>query len=401
MSVTYLVRWIPLGHTRVLEEVRDAVSSQILRLELESTGGKVLHVAPLPKSRDIKRLSPRSQDIDVTWWCKELATLLRAGMTVVEAVETMQLQSTGGSRANAQQILLKALHEGKSLSQAMLKTGLFPKVLVASVTASERTSTLVVALEDYLRYDLQMQGLRKQAIGAAIYPSIVITFGFLISLFLLLFVIPRFSKMYGTFHARISGATSWILSLSHFVQHSMPMLFLLSCLLLALTLLAWQLRWWHALAGMAAENLPVLRDATKDFRASQLYQSLALTLRGGFPLIEALQVCESLGLGPKMMTALARVIPAIERGQAASQAFVEAGLADFVAERLLRVGERNGQFPEVLQALADRHAQSFSTFVQRATRLIEPLLLVSVALMVGGIVVMMYMPIFDIANGMR
>ena len=321
MSLSYLIRWIPHGHTRIIEEVREAVSLQLLWQELESAGGKILYAAPLSTNQGVNSLAASAQTIDVTWWCKELSTLLRAGMTVTEAVETMQLQSSAGSRENIQQMLLKSLHEGKPLSQAMLKTGIFPKVLIASVTASERTSTLVVALEDYLHYDLQMQNLRKQAIGAAIYPSIVITFGFLISLFLLLFVIPRFSKMYGTFHARISGPTSWILSLSHFVQHSMPLLFLLACLLIALTLLAWRLRWWHTLAGMAAENLPLLRDATKDFRTSQLYQSLALTLRGGFPLTEALRVCVSLGLGPKMMSALARVIPAIERGQAASQAF--------------------------------------------------------------------------------
>jgi general secretion pathway protein F len=79
----------------------------------------------------------------------------------------------------------------------------------------------------------------------------------------------------------------------------------------------------------------------------------------------------------------------------------ETGLVDRAGERLLAVGERSGQFDRVLQTLAEQHADAFATFVQRATRLVEPLLLLVVAVMVGGIVIMMYMPIFDIANGLH
>ena len=88
----------------------------------------------------------------------------------------------------------------------------------------------------------------------------------------------------------------------------------------------------------------------------------------------------------------------ISRGRPASSAFARAGLTDVVTERLLAVGERTGAFDGVLQTIADRHADRFSTFVERATRIVEPLLLLVVALVVGGIVVMMYMPVFDMAN---
>ena len=126
-----------------------------------------------------------------------------------------------------------------------------------------------------------------------------------------------------------------------------------------------------------------------------------LTLRGGYPLVEALRVCESLRLGAGLDPLLASARGAIERGSAASHAMAGEGLVDNVGERLLRVGERSGQFEQVLQTLADRHADAFATFVQRATRLVEPLLLLIVAVMVGGIVIMMYMPVFDIANGLH
>jgi general secretion pathway protein F len=113
-----------------------------------------------------------------------------------------------------------------------------------------------------------------------------------------------------------------------------------------------------------------------------------------------LRVCERLDLGASSRAALDTARSHIARGKAASQAFSAAGLTDPITERLLMVGERTGAFDAVLQTIAERHAQAFGTFVERATRLLEPLLLLAVAVVVGGIVVMMYMPIFDIAGGL-
>src|SRR2546421_687356 len=98
----------------------------------------------------------------------------------------------------------------EAASEAELRTrlaaggGVFPEVLVASVTASERTSTLADALEDYLRYDELLQRLRRQAVSAAIYPAVVVGLGAVIAMFLLVFVIPRFSRMYVDFHGTVS-----------------------------------------------------------------------------------------------------------------------------------------------------------------------------------------------------
>ena len=102
-----------------------------------------------------------------------------------------------------------------------------------------------------------------------------------------------------------------------------------------------------------------------------------------------------------MLLLFAQARATLSRGRSVVAAFGDAGLADPVSARLLAVGERSGNFAVVLQAIAARHAAAFATFIERATRVVEPLLLLVVALIVGGIVLMMYMPIFDIANGAR
>ncbi|MFL6626983.1 MAG: type II secretion system F family protein, partial [Vitreoscilla sp.] len=271
----------------------------------------------------------------------------------------------------------------------------------ASVIASERTSRLADALEDYLRYDAQLTALRRQAFSAAVYPTVVVAVGLLISLFLLTFVMPRFARMYASFRGDISPVTKLMLWFSGVLTHSLPIV-LGSVVILAVALRVAYSRGVLTRMGLwIVARIPPLRRARDHFVRAKLFQALMLTLRGGYPLVEALRVCQSLRLGGGVEPLLAAAKAAVERGAPASHAMAEQGLVDNVGERLLRVGERSGQFEQVLQTLADRHADAFATFVQRATRLVEPLLLLMVAVMVGGIVIMMYMPVFDIASGLR
>ncbi len=207
--------------------------------------------------------------------------------------------------------------------------------------------------------------------------------------------------MYGTFRGEISPLTRAMLWLSGALTQSLPAVIVGA--LLTAVLLRWALANGRGsqLGNRLLSAFPPARRAQQDFARAKLFQALMLTLRGGYPLVDALRVCERLGLARGMEAALASAREDVERGQPASAALSRAKLTDAVGERLLRVGERSGQFEQVLRTLADRHAEAFATFVQRATRLVEPLLLLAVAVMVGGIVIMMYMPIFDIANGLH
>ncbi len=392
----FLTRWIAPGQTHVEETLVEAPDEASARARLQASGAAVLTISRASQSR----ATGGSRAFDVAWWCRELATLLRAGMSAVEAIDTLQLY---GDRVGGivQRRLLLALQQGQPLSLAMQTAGGFPQVLVASVMASERTSRLADALEDFIQYDSQLKTLRRQAVSAAVYPAVVVGVGLLIALFLLTFVMPRFARMYGSFRGEVSWVTQLMLWFSTALTHFLPAV-------LATLAVGTTLCWWifaggrgHLFWNRLLRVLPPLRRAQGDFARAKLFQALMLTLRGGYPLVDAMRVCEKLGLDAEMGYSLTEARTGIERGQPASEALAIAGVVDPVGERLLRVGERSGQFEQVLRTLAERHADSFATFVQRATRLVEPLLLLIVAVLVGGIVIMMYMPIFDIANGLH
>ena len=394
------VRFLRPGAGAVEQARLEATGETELRAQLIASGATVLSVTALPKDAPSASGNARAVGFDVGWWCRELRTLLLAGMTAVEAIETLAAGRHDPVRERVHASLLKSLREGQALSRAMANAGVFPEVLVASVMASERTSTLPSALEDYLRYDGMLRKLRQQLVSAAIYPAVVVSLGAAICLFLLLFVVPRFSRMYADLHGPVSGATRIVLWVSETVQHRWPLLVAGAAALVMLVLALWRSGALMRGAAALVEAVPPLERQWREFRLAKLYQAMTLMIKGGYAFDEALQVCAGLDAGPFMARRLQDVRTDISRGRSASAALASAGLTEVVTERLLAVGERTGSFATVLQVIADRHSQTFTTFVERATRIVEPLLLLVVALAVGAIVVMMYMPIFDIAGGL-
>jgi general secretion pathway protein F len=399
MTQEFSIRYFDPSSRTVVQELVVTDSASQLQSEFEAAGRVVLELRRHGKAMFESRGG--KTEFNVGWWCRELRTLLKAGMTVVEALETLQVQSRGGRREQVHANLLRSLREGQSLSKAMAGAGVFPEVLVASVTASERTSTLSSALEDFLHYDEMLQRLRRQVVSAAIYPAVVMALGVLITTFLLMYVIPRFSRMYVSYHGAVSLPTQTLLGVSRLLhEHWLVVLFTLACISLSLV---WAVNRGHALRFLVSvlQTIGPLNRQWDHFRRAKLYQSMALMFRGGYTLDEALTVCETLGLGNLTTVGISVARAELARGRSVAQSFTQGGLTDAVSERLLAVGERTGGFDAVLQTIADRHAERFATFIERATRIIEPLLLLVVALGVGGVVVMMYMPIFDIANGIR
>ncbi|MEO6350928.1 MAG: type II secretion system F family protein, partial [Candidatus Limnocylindrales bacterium] len=351
---TYAMRYYDPVRRAVVDARIEARSEDVLRADSADAGRIILqlrHASTASLATPVR--APRFQ---VATWCRELATLLKAGMTAVEALETLAAQAQGTERETVHAGLLRSLQEGRRLSRAMQHSGVFPAVLVASVTASERTGTLTGALDDYLRYDEMLGRLARQAISAAIYPVVVAVLGFLVASFLLLYVIPRFSRMYVDFQGPVSMPTRVLMTLSGALHEHLAVV--VGALVGVLVVAAWACRQGRALRMMARllDSVAPLRRQWDHFRYAKLYQALALMFRGGYTLDEALAVSAEMGLGTRIDTGIARARDEIARGRAVAHAFGEAGLTDDVSRRLLAVGERSGGFDTVLQAIADRSA---------------------------------------------
>jgi general secretion pathway protein F len=402
MSQQFKVRSLRLGDSSVTEQVLLATSEVEVRQQLSAQGLTALSVKRVSSRLGSTRLSARQQRGRFAIFCREVSTLIQAGMTVVEAVDTLSARERlAGKPESLAAELLQSLQQGTSLSNALQALPDVPAVLVAAVRAGERTSDLAQALQDYLRFDTLVEQLRRKVVSAAIYPSLVTTLGLGISLFLLLVVMPNFARMYANLRGSAEGATAWMIGFSQWVsQHQAQALGAVAVLVLALAYWVWRGHARRQLLSLAM-RLPWMRLRIEDFQLAMMYQAMALMLKGGYPMTEALGVASRSALDPRLGSALQQARTRIEQGGPVAQSLADARLCDEVGRRLMAAAERNGDFHLAADVVSRMHGERFELFVERLTRIVEPLLLMAVALLVGTIVVMMYLPVFDMATRLR
>lgn len=395
----FQVRSARQGDPVIADRVLDAPSESILRERLLSEGVTVLS---LQRAKPLNSKAASALKGQYPIFCRELRTLIRAGMTIVEAVDTLAIQATlAGNSSELASAVLARLQRGQALSIALEELPETPLVLIAAVRAGERTSNLAEALDDYLRYHSLVEQLRRKLVSAAIYPSLVMGLGLVIAIFLLLVVMPNFARMYDNLRGAPGGRAAFMISISQFVAQHRPEL--MGALVLAGIFLVMWIRNGHAKRALInlGQSSEWLRVRLEDFNLAMMYQALSLMLKGGFPMTEAMAVASKSSAAPRLASALANTQHSVERGGSVSAALATNGLCDEVGRRLMAAAERNGDFHLAADVVSRMHGERFELFIERVTRIVEPVLLLAVALLIGAIVVSMYLPVFEMATRLR
>ena len=331
----------------------------------------------------------------------ELHVLLKAGLNVVEALEVLFQREQRGSIKEVFGTLLGSLREGRTLSHAMnAQPEFFPPFFVASIRASETSGEIDSALERYVEYQSNVDLVRKKIISASVYPLLLISFGFLVLLFLLGYVVPRFSRIYADHGGDLTLATRLLLGWGRTIEAYGSML--LPGFLAGVGLLAWWLTRESTRARLArlAWKLPGLGEKLRLYQLARLYRTLAMLLRSGIPVVASLDMVKDL-LDPSLRSKLAATRKEISEGRPFSEALEHNGMATAVAFRLARVGEHTGNMSEMLEHTARFHEEEMIRWVDVFTRLFEPLLMSAIGLVIGTIVLLMYMPIFELAGSIQ
>ena len=343
----------------------------------------------------------RRKGFPLVQFSQELQFLLQAGLTLVEAVTTLaEREQRPETRTTLSKIVL-CLQQGQSFSYALRQcTGQFPPLYVASIQASEKTGALAEALTRYVEYQLQVDRVRQQVVSASIYPALLAVVGSLVALFMLGFVVPRFSHIYADIGRDLPMLSRWLMVWGQFIaDHT----------LLATGVALGGVAAMVSLAGYPAFRLLLLRGLWRipgigqrmhDYQLARFYRSLGMLLRGGMPVVTALQMAMDLLQGT-LRQQLARASADIQEGQPISRAMEHNQLTTPVALRLLMVGERTGRMGEMMERIAEFHEEETARWVEGFTRLFEPLLMVFVGGIIGLIVLLMYFPIFDLAGSIQ
>ncbi len=342
----------------------------------------------------------RPQPFPLLQFSQELLALLEAGLNLGEAMATLRnKEERPGARATLGAIE-RALQQGQSFSDTLAGLpAIFPDIYVATVHAAERSGNLPEALARYVAYQLQFDAIRKKLVSAAIYPAMLLVVGTLVTLFLLGYVVPKFSVVYESSGREIPWMSQLLLAFGRALA-AHPWL----CLgALGGTVAGVALGLGHAPLRarliLAVLRLPVLAARAAEFRLARCYRALSLLLHAGIPLAKALAMTNAMLL-PAQQAQLALARRAVEQGLPFSAALEQHGLATPVAQSLLKVGENTGRLGDMLERSAKFHDEQFARWVDWASRLLEPLLMTVIGVVIGGVVVLMYMPIFELAGSL-
>jgi|SRR5579859_2091814 len=332
---------------------------------------------------------------------QELLALLGAGLALVEAIEALAEKETLGSIRTVLDHLSERLRQGRTLSQAMQEQPhAFPPLYVSTVRATERSGGLADALKRFAMYESQLDTVRKKVISASIYPILLLAAGTLVLLFLLGYVIPKFSLVYEELHGDLPFASRMLLQAGKLMQQHGLVVGIVFVLAIAAAFRFATMQRARQWMGAKLWQVPAIGARMRLYQLARFYRTLGMLLRGGTPFVSAIDMSSGL-LAPALRPSLALAREAIREGRTVSEAMSLNGLTTPVALRMLRVGERSGHMDEMMDRIAIFLDEEIARWVDWFTRLFEPLLMALIGIVIGVIVVLMYLPVFELAGSIQ
>jgi general secretion pathway protein F len=394
--VEFRVKALDREHAVLVQSV-DAIDEPDARRQLTLMGLRVISLT----QAHTPRLFAKPTKVPLVIFSQELVALLEAGLSLVESIEALTEKESNPAVRRPLDQILRRLYEGQTLGAALAEfPAVFPYLYVATVRASERTGSLKEALARFITYQQQIDFLRKTLINASIYPAVLLGAGLLVTLFLMGYVVPRFSSIYEELGSDLPFASRLLLQWGQLLDAHTVAVALGATGLSAAVAYGLSRQWVRAQVGRWFTKIPSIGGQLRLYQLARLYRTVGMLLRSGVPAVTAMNMSAGL-LSEALRPAFASATNAVREGQSIANAMEHHDLTTPVAARMLRVGERSGNMGEMTERIAAFYDEEIARWVAIVTRLIEPLFMTLIGLLIGVIVVLMYFPIFQLAGSVQ
>jgi general secretion pathway protein F len=385
LATDMTVEFIELEASDMHEAARVAESSGVRILDIHARRGSWL-------------TRSRQQRFNLAVFNQQLYALLDAGQPIVDTIEVLGRKDRKGKHRAIYDTLLQSLKQGRQLSDSMeALPSVFPALYVAMVRSSETTGTVRKSINRFMFYQAQVGEIRSKLIGAAIYPAILLSVGFLVISFLMLYVLPRFSEVFEDASARAQQSAGFVAWWGGFVRDNTLLAWLGFFVLIATAIAAAANHRFRQFFARKMEQAPMIGEIIWTLQMARMYRTLGMLLHSGVGVLTAMRMTQAT-LPASMSEDLGRAIGNVSEGKPMSETMADCGLSTEVAQRLLAAGESSGKLDEMMERIADFYDQEMRSWIDTASRVVEPLLMVALGLVIGVIVLMLYAPIFDLAN---
>lgn len=330
---------------------------------------------------------------------QQFNTLIRAGLPILKALDLLS-ERVAAPRLRPMLIEVRQrVREGALLSEALAAQGSFPKVYTTSVLAGEKSGNLSGVLDYYIAYQRVTTGIRKKLVAALIYPAILVVAAISIVSYIVAYVIPQFGRLYQDMNIALPLVTRILISVTiGFRPYFIAGFGLL--VLLALGLFSWS----RTVAGGIAMDrvklkLPVLGQTWIKFQVAQFVRTLSTLLTGGTPLVQALETAAEAVTSRLVGDSVRRVAELVREGQSLHAAMQVTGIVPDLALEMVEVGEASGALPAMLISVAEFYEEEVNVRLATMIAIVEPAILIFMAVVVLFILLALYLPIFSFSLG--
>lgn len=336
---------------------------------------------------------------DLVIFTRQLATMIDAGLAMVQSLQALAEQTTNKVMRDVIKDVCTRVEGGDSFSEALQKhPKVFTRLYFSMVSAGEQGGLLAEILDRLATYLENTARLRKKVKSALMYPTVVTIVAILITIFLLVRVVPVFGEIYSGFGAALPGPTQFLINISNIMKKYF--------LLVLLGGGGAAYGWFYFIKTKPGREfwdsrrikLPVFGVIAHKICLARFTRTLASLVRSGVPILEVLQIVSQTVGNVVMEKAIKVAMSDIERGESISAALAKHPVFPIMIIRMVSAGEQTGRIDNMLERIADFLDEEIETTLSGLTSLIEPILIVFLGVVVGGMVICMFLPIFKMAD---
>lgn len=335
---------------------------------------------------------------DLIFWLTQLSTYLKAGLTLNESVKilTNQMSKKDKNRQRSFQAITYELTLGESFSSALEKQGrMFPALLINMIKAAEATGTLEETLEDMANYYTEVDKTRKQMISAMMYPSIITVFSLAVVTFILVYVIPQFQNLYAQSDAELNPLTSFIITSSTWLQENLITLLFIIVLGVVVLIFAFKkIKAFRLNVQKILMKTPVVGKVIIYNEMTIFAKTFASLLKNNVFITESMDILTRITSNEVYRSIMFNTINNIAKGDKISTSFKDHWAVPDVAYYMIVTGESTGELAEMMERVSSYYQEMHRSIVNNLKSFIEPVMISGLALIVGGILLAVIIPMF-------
>jgi type IV pilus assembly protein PilC len=389
------------GH--LSEQVEHGYSESEVRDRVAQQGYLVYWVKPRGVLSGGKGLGGRGRLKQTSFliFNQQFLTLIKAGLPILGALDLLIKRQKDKYLLSLLENVRERIKGGELLSDAFAAQGAFPKMYTTTLMAGEKSGNMEEVLNRYISFQRIAMTFRKKLLVSLVYPTLLVSVVIIMVLFLVTYVVPEFAKLFENLDAKLPAITLLMLSLGTAAQKYG--IFVAIALVIA-GFLIW--RWKRTDRGAAQIDrvllrTPMLGDIRLKYQVANFSRMLATLLAGGIPLVPAMETAGSSMGSRKILNGVLAASHRVREGQTLSKSLEQQKIFPDLAVEMLEVGESTGALPAMLNSVAEFYEEDVQTALGAAMALIEPILLMVMAVFVGGVLISLYLPIFTLGAGVH